>query len=257
MQLGGTIIRVACNQAGRTDFVNALGGQAPVIPRAGSVLIACAVFLDDPGVEANLLTDLGNLVTAHCVIRAGSAAGAVLFEQVVAAADFNPALTFAQWTAATAAHFAFALTPTDTNLAEGPLHLAIGVTTNDAGDIPLAYCSTARLRDYGIFHAAAAAPAAPDYTSWSKAEADARYAPAGAAGLATNVASVGDGGTGALEKIATAALALPALRTVLIAASGELQDWVLAAGTAPDDATHQRPHDFDPSTNPRVWTRKR
>ena len=255
MQLGGTTIRVACNQASRVDFVNALGGQAPVIPRAGSVLIPCAVFLDDPSVETNLLTDLGNLVTAHCVIRAGSAAGAVLFEQVVAAAGFNPALTFAQWTAGTAAHFTFALTPTNTNLAEGPLHLAIGVTTSNAGDIALAYCSTARLRDYGIFNADA--PAAPDYTSWSKAEADARYAPIGAAGLATNIASVGDNAAQSLETVPSAALALPALRTVLIAATGELQDWVLAAGTDATDATHQRPNDFDPATNPRVWTRKR
>ena len=255
MQLGGTTIRVACNQASRADFVNALGGQAPVIPRAGSVLIPCAVFLDDPSVETNLLTDLGNLVTANCVIRAGSAAGAALFEQVVAAANFNPALTFAQWTAGTAAHFTFALTPTDTNLAEGPLYLAIGVTTTNAGDVPLVYCATARLKDYGIFNAAA--PAAPDYTSWSKAEADARYAPAGSVGLAANVTSVGDGAPGSLEQAATAALALPALRTVLIAATGELQDWVLAAGTDASDGGHQRPQDFDPTTNPRVWTRKR
>ena len=255
MQLGGTTIRVACNQASRADFVNALGGQAPVIPHAGSVLIPCAIFLDDPSVEANLLTDLGNLVTANCIVRAGSAAGAVLFEQAIAADGLNPGLTFAQWTAGTAAHFTFALTPTDTNFAEGPLHIAIGVTTANAGDVPLVYCTTARLKDYGIFNAAA--PATPDYTSWSKVEADARYAPAGSVGLATNITSVGDNAATSLERVATTALALPALRTLLVTATGELQDWVLAAGTDPGDATHQRPNDFDPATNPRVWTRKR
>ena len=255
MQLGGTLIRVACNQASRADFVNALGGQAPVIPRAGSVLISCAIFLDDPSVAANLLTDLGNIVSAHCIVRAGSAAGAVLFEQSVAAAGLNPGLTFAQWSAGTAAHFTFPLTPTDANLAEGPLFIAIGVTTANAGDVPLACCATARLKDYGIFNAAP--PTAPDYTSWSKAEADARYAPAGSVGLATNVTSVGDGAPGSLERLATAALAVPALRSVLIAATGELQDWVLAAGTDANDPLHQRPADFDPVTNPRVWTRKR
>ena len=255
MQLGGTLIRVACNQASHADFVNTLGGQAPIIPRAGSVLIPCAFFLDDPSVEGNLLTDLGNIVTANCVIRAGSAAGAVLFEQAVAAGGLNPGLTFAQWAAGTAAHFTFALTPTDTNLAEGPLFIAIGVTTTGAGDVPLACCATARLKDYGIFNAAA--PSSPDYTSWSKAEADARYAPAGSVGLAANVASVGDGAAQSLEAVPTAALALPALRTVLLAATGELQDWVLAAGTDPTDPLHQRPTDYNASTNPRVWTRKR
>ena len=255
MQLGGTLIRVACNQASRADFVNALGSQAPVIPRAGSVLISCAIFLDDPSLEANLLTDLGNIVTAHCVIRVGSAAGAVLFEQTVAADGLNPGLTFAQWSAGSAAHFTFALTPTDTNLAEGPLFIAVGVTTANAGDVPLAYCATARLKDYGIFNAAA--PTAPDYTSWSKAEADARYAPAGNVGLAADVTSVGDGAPGSLERLATAALAVPTLRTVLIAGTGELQDWVLVPGTAANDPLHQRPADFDLTTNPRVWTRKR
>ena len=256
MQLGGTLIRIACNQAARGSFVNALGGQPPTIPRAGSARIACAVFLDDPSVPANLLTDLGNLVSAHCVIRAGSAAGTVLFEQAVPAARFNPALTFTQWTGNAGAHFEFALTPTDTNLPAGPLHIAVGVTTADGGDIPLAYCSTARLRDYGIFNAAPPVPA--DYTSWSKAEADARYAAASAVhSFAAAVTSVGDAAAHALETLPTIGLATPLLRTVLIAATGELQDWVLLAGADANDAVHQRPNDFNPSTNPRVWTRKR
>ena len=254
MQLGGTLIRVACNQAARGSFVNALGGQPPVLPRAGSVRMPCAIFLDDPGVAGHLLTDLGNLVSAHCVVRAGRADGVVLFEQAIPAAGFNPGLTFAQWEAGEGAHFEFALTPRDTNWPAGPLHLAVGVTTADAGDIALAYCSNAVLRDYGLFHPDA--PATPDYTSWSKAEADARYLPASSAGLAANVASVGDGGASSLERLPTTGLALPTLRTVLVAATGELQDWVLAAGTDPNDAGHQRPDDYR-AQSPRVWTRKR
>ena len=252
MQLGATLIRIACNQAARGSFVNALGGQPPVLPRAGSVRMPCAIFLNDPDVEANLITDLGNLASAHCVIRAGRADGAPLFEQAIPAAEFNPGLTFAQWTAGAAAHFEFALTPTDTNLPAGPLFLAVGVTTLDAGDIPLAYCANAVLRDYGLFHPSA--PATPDYTSWSEAEADARYAPAG--GLVANVTSVGDGGAFSLERLPTAALALPALRTVFVAATGELQDWVLLPGSAPGDANHVRPLDFSP-LRPCLWTRKR
>ena len=137
MQFAGTTIRIPCNQAARGSFVNALGGQPPVLPRAGSVRMPCALFLDDPSVAANLLTDLGNLVTAHCVIRAGDAAGAVLFEQIIPATQFNPALTYEQWTDNAAAHFEFALTPTDTNLTPGSLYIAIGVTMADGGDIPL------------------------------------------------------------------------------------------------------------------------
>ncbi len=257
MQLGGTLIRIACNQAARGSFVNAFGGLPPVLPRAGSVRMPCAIFLDDPSVPANLLTDLGNLVSAHCVVRAGCADGAVLVEQAVPAAAFNAGLTFAQWTAGTAAHFEFALTPTDTNLPAGPLHIAVGVTTSDAGDIPLAYCANALLRDYGLFHPDPPVPR--DYTSWSKAEADVRFAPAGSAGLAAGITSVGDGEAGALELVATADLLLPALRT--FRAGGFLQNWVLDAGTDPDSADPdgrprvQRPDDFDATLNPRVWTR--
>ena len=253
MQLGGTIIRVACNQASHVDFVNALGGTRPVIPRAGSVQMPCAIFLDDPSVESNLLTDLGNVVTANCVIRAGSATGDVLFEQVIAAAHFNPGLTFAQWTAGTAAHFTFAMTPSDTNFAAGPVHIAIGVTTTSAGDVSLVYCSTASVKDYGIFNAAA--PAAPDYTSWSKAEADGRYAPVGSAGLATDITSIGTGAPGSLETIPTTTLSLPALRSLLI--GNVPQDWYLLAGTDANDVFHQRPNDYHASTNARVWVRLR
>ena len=257
MQLGGTLIRIACNQAARGSFVNAFGGLPPVLPRAGSVRMPCAIFLDDPTVPANLLTDLGNLVSAHCVVRAGRADGAVLFEQALPAAAFNMGLTFAQWTAGTAAHFEFALSPTDTNLPAGPLHIAVGVTTSDAGDIPLAYCANALLRDYGLFHPDPPVPR--DYTSWSKAEADVRFAPAGSVGLAAAITSVGDGAAGALERVASAGLALPALRT--FRAGGFLQNWVLDAGTDPNSADPdgrprvQRPDDFDANLNPRVWTR--
>ena len=193
MQLGGTTIRVACNQASTRDFVNAIGGAAPVIPRAGSVLIPCAVFLGDPSVSGNLLTDLSNLVTANCVIRAGGPTGAVLFQAVIVAADFHPGLTYDQWTAGTAAHFTFSMTPTDTNLTAQAIFIAIGVTTTNAGDISLVYCGTAQLKDYGIFNAAA--PTVPPYTSWSKAESDARYSPAGSANdVAANLTSAAGGG---------------------------------------------------------------
>ena len=191
MQLGGTTIRVACNQASRADFVNALGGQAPVIPRAGSVLIPCAVFLDDPSEEGNLLTDLGNLVTANCVIRAGSAAGAVLFEQVIPAGRFQPR---ADLRAVDRGHGGAFHVRADADGHQPGGRAALHRRRRDheqRGRHPLVYCATARLKDFGIFNAGA--PTAPDYTSWSKAEADARYAPAGSVGLAANVTSVGDG----------------------------------------------------------------
>lgn len=252
MQLAGTTIRVACNQASRTDFVNALGSQAPLIPRAGSVRMPCAVFADDPSKAANLVTDLGNIVTANLVIRRTNAAGAVLIEKVVPAADFTPGLTFDQWQARTAAHFTFDLSPTDTNLSDGQLWIAIGVSTTNAGDISLVFCANAQLKDYGIFNAAQ--PTSPDYTSWSKAEADGRYAPAGSIGLVTSITSVGDNATGSLEAQPTAALPVPSLRTLYL--GGELQNWVLETSTAATGPGVQRPNDFNVSTNPKVWTRK-
>ncbi len=254
MQLTGTTIRVACNQAAPSDFVNAIGSQAPAIPKTGSVSIPCAVFSGDPSQSGNLVTDLGNVLTANCVMRNGNAAGTVLFQQVIAASAFNAGLTYAQWTAGTAAHFTFTMSPTDTNITANPLFIAIGLTTTNAGDIPLVYCGKAQIKDYGIFNAAA--PTVPDYTSWSKAEADGRYALVSSAGVAANVTGVGTGAAGSLETIATTALAVPTLHTFYNVGADERQDWLLATSTAANATGVQRPNDFNASTNPKVWFRK-
>ena len=257
MQLPASIIRVACDVTNPNSFNNAVNNQAAVIPRAGSVQFQCALFIGSPGTATNLVGDLSNILTANFVMRQGtSPAGLVLVEHVLATGALNPGLTYAQWTAGTAAHFTFALTPTDTNQTAGNVFIGIGVTTTNAGDVSCAFSSTAKIVDYGIFNPGP--PTAADYTSWSKEESDGRYAPIGAAGggsFAPAITSVGDGAAGSLEAVVTAGQTVPVLRTILTAATGELQDWTLATGNDPTDALHQRPNDY--STSGFVWTRKR
>ena len=262
MQLPASILRVACDVTNPNAFNNAVNNQAAVIPRAGSVQIACALFVGPPSTAANLVSDLSNILTANLVIRAGtSPTGTVLVENVLAAPALNPGLTYAQWTGGTAAHFTFALTPTDTNQTAGNVFIGIGVTTTNAGDVSCAFSSTAKIIDYGIFNPGA--PAAADYTSWSKAESDGRYAILGSAGngaFAPAITSVGDGAATSLEATPTIGLVAPVLRTLAI--GDELQNWLLVAGTDPNDAdangepAHQRPNDFNLSTNAQVWVRR-
>ena len=76
-------------------------------------------------------------------------------------------------------------------------------------------------------------------------------------GFAPAVASVGDGADGSLETMLTASLTVPILRTIVLAGTGEEQDWVLLAGADANDALHQRPVDFDATHNAKVWVRKR
>ena len=262
MQLPASILRVACDVTNLNSFNNAVNNQAAVIPRAGSVQIACALFIGPPGTAANLVGDLSNILTANLVLRAGtSPTGTVLVEKVLAAPALNPGLTYAQWTGGAAAHFTFSLSPTDTNQTAGNVFIGIGVTTTNAGDVPCAFSATARIVDYGIFNPGA--PTAADYTSWSKAESDARYALLGSVAggdFAPAITSVGDGAATSLEAVPTAGLTAPVLRT--LAVGSELQNWLLVAGTDATDTdangnpAHQRPNDFNASTNAQVWVRR-
>ena len=194
MQLTGTTIQVSCNSANPNSFVNAIGGNAPFIPAQGSVDLPCAIFVGPSNTSGNLVTDLSNIVSANLVIRQGNTpTGTVLIEKVIPADQFNPALTYDQWAPAgggpaTAAHFTFHLTPADTNQTGGQIYIAIGVTTTNAGDIPLVYCSNGAIQDYGIFNAGPAPTAS--YTSWSKAESDGRYYLVAPGAPATSLASL-------------------------------------------------------------------
>ena len=260
MQLPASILRVACDVTNPNSFNNAVNNQAAVIPRAGSVQIACALFIGPPSTAANLVGDLSNILTANLVIRAGtSPTGTVLVEQVLAVSALNPGLTYTQWTGGAAAHFTFVLSPTDTNQAAGNVFIGIGVTTTNAGDVSCALSATAKIVDYGIFNPGA--PTAADYTSWSKAESDGRYATLGSGGsFAPAITSVGDGAAGSLEAVPTTTLAAPVLR--ILAIGNELQNWLLVAGTDATDTdsngnpAHQRPNDFNASTNTQVWVRR-
>ena len=201
MQLTGTTIRVAANQAIPNSFVNAIGGGAPLIPRASSVQIPCAVFLGDATQSSNLLSDFSNIVSANLVARlGGTPTGTVFFEQVIPGSRFNNGVAVADWQAGAAAHFTFSMSPTDTNQTPSagqttiPIWLAIGLTTTNAGDVSITYSANGQIKDYGIFNPGA--PTAADYTSWSKAESDARYlgAATGINYIATITGATGGGG---------------------------------------------------------------
>lgn len=256
MQLPASILRVACDVTNPNSFNNAVTNQAAVIPRAGSVQVACALFIGSPSAAANLVSDLSNIVTANLVIRAGtSPTGTVLVESVLPAAALNAALTYSQWTDGTAAHFTFALSPTDTNQTAGNVFIGIGVTTTNAGDVSCAFSSTAQIVDRGIFNPGP--PTAADYTSWSKLESDGRYAFAGSsANVQGNITGTTGGGASNLDGLAT--LALPTYYGVTIREAGQKYTfWVLEPDT--EDATGTRsvqPLDHDATTNPRSFRQR-
>ena len=237
MQLPASILRVACDVTNLNSFNNAVNNQAAMIPRAGSVQIACALFIGPPGTAANLVGDLSNILTANLVLRAGtSPTGTVLIEKVLAATAFNPGLTYAQWTGGAAAHFTFSLSPTDTNQTAGNVFIGIGVTTTNAGDVPCAFSATARIVDYGIFTPArprrrttraGARPSRTRGTSSSDRVTGGDFAP--------TITSVGDGAATSLEALPTVGLTAPVLRT--LAVGSELQTGCSSPARTPPTPT--------------------
>ncbi len=79
----------------------------------------------------------------------------------------------------------------------------------------------------------------------------------GGGNFAPTITSVGDGAAGSLEALPTSSLTVPTLRTIILASTGEEQDWELINGTDANDALHQQSLDFDAVANPKVWVRKR
>lgn len=81
-------------------------------------------------------------------------------------------------------------------------------------------------------------------------------------GFSATISSVGTGAAGSLETVLTRGLSVPAIRAFYIAATDEMQTWVLTSSTAANrlDIDNkpdiQRPQDFDAVTNPKVWSRK-
>lgn len=175
-------------------------------------------------------------------------------------------LTEATWADGSRQHALFVFSSGEMNVAlSGADHADfwLVVTALTAAGDPIV-CGTGKLilADDGTFNAAPPPPANPG-AGITVTQADLRYAPLDAAwAWAAGVSSVGDGAPGSLENLPTAGLSVPALRTVYLPGAGgytgELQDWLLLSGTdATADGQTQRPADFDPSTNPKVWWRKR
>ena len=73
-------------------------------------------------------------------------------------------------------------------------------------------------------------------------------------GFSSTINSVGTGTGTSLESVPTVGVSVPAMR-MFVTSGGELQTWVLTSGTTANDATHQRPSDYNASTNARVWTK--
>ena len=173
-----------------------------------------------------------------------------------------PGLTEATWAEGTAQHALFTLSSGEMNVAlsgrdRADFWLVVTALTL-AGD-PIV-CGTGRLilADDGTFNAAPPPPANPGM-GLTVEQADARYAALAALAWAPAVTSVGDGAGGSLEALPTSGLDTPTLRTIYLpGGAGELQDWLLLAGaTATLPGQVQRPDDFDPTTNAKIWLRKR
>ena len=263
VKLSASLFRLPCNQSSRDnvgDLLRGTGAQLSIWKNSTAILQG-AIFVGDPTVATNLVTDLSNITAVVLAMRAGSATGALLFaEQVVLAAQLNPALSYADWLSGANQHFQFELTPDLTNVAaQKNVWLVIGVNTTDAGAFPIATSSNVAITDPGISNPGDVnAPTV--YTGWSKAEADARYAPLGGVGVDAAVTSIGDGAAGSLDAVPTVSLAVPAYRTLDV---GGLQDWKLVASTSASSLDSdgkpavQQPLDFNASTNAKVWFRQR
>ena len=188
--------------------------------------------------------------------------GPRVFAKTLAGSALDAGLTESTWADGSRQHALFVLSSGEMNIAlsgadRAEFWLVISALTS-AGD-PLV-CGTGRLvlADDGTFNAAPPPPANPG-AGITVDQADRRYAPADAAyAWAPAISSVGDGAAGSLEALPTVGLNLPSLRTIYLPDPDELQDWLLAGGTAVTAAGQvQRPNDFHATANARVWTRKR
>ncbi|GEM_PF-6588698 len=174
-QLTASIVRIACNQSSRDAVINKLSGTALSLWKSAALSVQCAVFKADPSKSANFIDDISNVVSAEIIGREESASGTVKLNQVVVAAAMNGALTFDQWSADTAQHFSFHFSNDDMNFAlaaNKSLYLAIALQLGDGSEVPIA-TGNAAFKDPGIGDAGD--PEAPDYTSYSKLESDARF----------------------------------------------------------------------------------
>ncbi len=191
--------------------------------------------------------------------------GACAFFRTLAGADLNNTLTEAAWADGSAQHALFTFSNAEMNLpldgADAADFWLVITALTQAGDGIV--CGTGRftVRDDGAFTDAPLPPANPG-AGITVDQADARYARLGANGgsgeFLAAITSVGDGTRHSLESVPTAGSALPALCTVYLPASDELQSWLLAASTAATAAgTIQRPLDYDATANARAWFRKR
>ena len=188
--------------------------------------------------------------------------GARVFAKTLAGTALDPTLSEATWADGTRQHALFVLSSAEMNVALAGADRAdfwLVVTALTLTGDPIV-CGTGRLilTDNGTFNAAPPPPANPGM-GLTVEQADARYTTQAASAWAAGVTSVGDGAAGSLEALPTAGLSLPALRTIYLpGGNGELQDWVLLAGTTATTAGQtQRPGDYDANVNARVWVRKR
>ncbi len=184
-KLTGSRFRVALNQASRNNFADGLGGtsQAITLWKNCSAIFQCAIFFQAPS-AASMLTDLTNITSVECVLRNGSSTGALLCpEKTILAANINTALVYTDWDGGVSQHFEFDFTPDDLNFTPpGSIFMSIGATTNDAGVVVLGYNPGVKMTDPGLFNPGGDVVPALPYTGYSKAEATAMFAPAGAIG---------------------------------------------------------------------------
>jgi hypothetical protein len=262
MKITTLLSLLALNAASRERIVDRRTGQPVVLWRGNGVTFRCAAFVGDPTNSANLVTDWSDAVSATLVVREDGPTGTVLITKTVPVANFNTALIFSEWTDGSG-HFDFVLTGAETNQtmsSDGtlPIYWAVELATTDPDPITIG-TGIGTIREDGIGNPGT--PTTPDYTAWSKLEADARFIQSANLGssvpeLRLGITALTGGGPTALDGIPTTNLTTPRA-LFLIRPNEPLACYQLEAGTAAESVPNIiRPDDFHAVTNAKIWVRK-
>ena len=160
--------------ADKGDLVkDQLTGATPELWRGNDVQFEIGILWN------SLVADISNLADITLTLRVGDALGALAAQKVVEAAEFNLALTDAEWNGKSAQHALIPLTAAETNLdlggtKEKTFHLVVDARTTDnpARTITLGV-SSLKVREDGA--GVAGNPPANDPLYLTIPQSDARY----------------------------------------------------------------------------------
>ncbi len=262
MQIPAFTIPLIGDPTNPNSVNNAFTGRSVVIPQNATVSFPVTFFLGSGGNSsyinaATMVSDFSNIVSAEFVLRAASgttdpAAGALMFDQPIPVANLNTALTFAQYQTGLLGHAMFTMSSADTNRPPGNYYLAFGVTTTNAGNVPMGFATNVTIVDRGIF--AGGTPSTPTAISYTEQQSDARYPLlTGPDSVHINAALTGLTGGGASNLDGLATTGFPTGYTLLIFTPAATVARLELDSTASAGGQVVTPPDHDASANPRSW----